>query len=119
LLLTTIIPGAKATRFFQKVAEASPRKGADLAIFGHLGEGRWHSVISARKHGTAAKRALPKLAEAIHKIAVSLGGRNRPLYAVGFAAGAFPPPPGDAGAEMLYRTLKASFDPRGILQPME
>ena len=119
LLLTTIIPEAKATRFFQKVAEASPRKGADLAIFGHLGEERWHSVISAKKHGTTANRALPKLVETIHKIAASLGGRTCPLYAIGFAAGAFPPPPGDAVAQMLCRTLKASFDPRGILQPME
>lgn len=119
LLLTTIVPGSKTALFFEKLTTTCQADSIGHYIYGHLAEGRWHSVIQAKGGETARIRDLTRLARNIHKTAGSLGGRILRPYAIGFDPGTPLTPSGDDGQERLWSVLKSRFDPRGIFNPRE
>jgi len=118
ILSTVILPGSRTTQFFEKVAGAASEKSVLHTIYGHLGEERWHPMFLIRKGATTEQRALLQLAEAVHKIAASLGGRSLRPYAIGFDTAASPTPPRDPGQKELWAALKARFDPQGIFRAL-
>jgi glycolate oxidase len=119
VLLTIIVPGSRTVHFFEKVAEAAAEKSIFHSIYGHLGEGRWHSVFLVETGSATRERALLKLTESVRKTAASMGGRCQRPYAIGFTPGRPLRPPADPGQARLWRALKARFDPQGIFNPLE
>jgi glycolate oxidase len=119
LLLTVIVPASKTDLFFEKLTTACQAKSIDHYIYGHLAEGRWHSVLPAKGGESARIRDLANLAKTIHKMAGSLGARILRPHAIGFNPGTPLAPPGDGGQERLWSALKSRFDPRGIFNPQE
>jgi glycolate oxidase len=119
LLLTIIVPASKTALFFEKLTIACQAKLIGHYIYGHLAEGRWHSVLPAKGGERARIRDLTSLAKTIHKMAGSLGARILRPYAIGFDPGTSLAPSGDGGQERLWLALKSRFDPRGIFNPRE
>jgi glycolate oxidase len=118
LLATIVVPESKMTLFFERVTAISMGTWEVVAIYGHLGEGRWHAVFQARK-SDVAQRAVSRLINAISRMASLLGGRCLRPYVIGSVSQALPQPTGDLAQEKLWRALKAQFDPGGLFSPLE
>jgi len=117
-LTTSIVPGSKTTQFFEQVSSISTGAWEFLAIYGHMGEGRWHTVFVANR-SEAAQRAASQLRGAISRMTTSLGGQFLRPHTIGFVPEAIPSLTEDSGQEKLWTALKTQFDPMGLLSALE
>lgn len=119
ILLSIIVPGDKTVLFFEKVTRVFKGTSVSQAIYGHLGEGRWHIVFQTRNGEAAGKQALSRLAEAVQKIANGLGCMCLRAHTIGFVPEVPLSPPRDPGQKRLWNALRAKFDPHSIFDSLK
>ncbi|HEX6997265.1 MAG TPA: FAD-binding oxidoreductase [Gammaproteobacteria bacterium] len=112
---------SKIPEFLRRAAAELERVAPHrLSVFGHIGDGNLHyNVLPPEGSGIDALRAEfgPALSDAVHALAVALGGSFSAEHGVGILKAAelerFEPPP----ALEAMRAVKRALDPRGIMNP--
>ena len=100
--------------FIQEVAE---RHRVRIGTFGHMGDGNLHPTFLTDEKNAEEMQRVERAMEEVFSRAVELGGTITGEHGVGLAKKPFLPGAlGEVGIEVL-RQVRASFDPRGILNP--
>jgi FAD/FMN-containing dehydrogenase len=92
--------------------------GARVVAFGHIGDGNVHFNVS-QPPGDAEclDNAAPAIADALHDLVAQLGGSFSAEHGIGQLKVALLAQYGTEVELDLMRSLKRSFDPKGILNP--
>ncbi len=88
--------------------------GAHCSIFGHLADGNLHLVVAPGTADAAARRALEEI---VYLPLAAIGGAISAEHGIGLEKKAWLHVSRSAEEIALMRLLKASLDPRGILNP--
>ena len=110
-----VLPLGKFTMGIKKMHELADREGLDFIIYGHAGDGNLHPsfmVGNSLKDKTKARNVIREFDRWIEKEGGSYSGE----HAVGFFLGRSQDELRPAVAGYL-RSIKAAFDPKGILNP--
>jgi glycolate oxidase len=100
----------------RQLQEIGDRHGIPVVTYGHIGGGGLHPGLLIDAHSSAEVTAVQQVADAIHRMALDLGGTTTAEHGVGLARAAYMPREhGEALAVM--RQIKAALDPRGIMNP--
>ncbi|MSQ25887.1 MAG: FAD-binding protein [Dehalococcoidia bacterium] len=111
------VPRHHLPRMVKMVKEASRRHGLKIGMVAHAGEGNLHPDILCDARNAEEMRRVEQFIEEIVREALSLGGTLTGEHGIGsmkapFLAWQF----GAAGVETMKR-IKATLDPKGILNP--
>jgi FAD/FMN-containing dehydrogenase len=109
------VPLSRMEEFLQRgellLAELVP--DAQLIAFGHVGDGNLHYNVALPEGSEDGRR----VTTAIYDLVDKLGGSFSAEHGVGFLKRQYLPIYRNAGEIALMRTLKASLDPKNILNP--
>ena len=97
----------------QKAQTLAP--GARIVAFGHMGDGNIHLTVMAPEGATDFPR--DAVLRAMHDLAVSMGGSISAEHGIGVARREELTRFKDPTALAMMRALKATFDPKGVLNP--
>ncbi len=117
LLEDITVPRSELARMVAFIQEAGQRHRVRVGTFGHMGDGNLHpTFLTNERQPEELQRAEAALREVFAR-AIALGGTITGEHGVGVAKKPFLPQQlGPVGME-ISRRLKASLDPRGILNP--
>ncbi|MBI1252450.1 MAG: FAD-binding protein [Alphaproteobacteria bacterium] len=91
--------------------------GARIVAFGHAGDGNLHYTVAEARKGSGAAFPRERLNEAVHDIAVRLGGSISAEHGIGVARRSDFERYKDAQSIALMRAVKTAIDPRNIMNP--
>ncbi len=91
--------------------------GFEAPIVGHVGDGNFHSIILVEEGNAAEMARAWELDRRIVRRALALGGTCSGEHGVGLGKRQFMEEEHGAAALDVMRALKATLDPRGILNP--
>jgi glycolate oxidase len=112
-----VVPKARVPQLFDLVEEIRRRFSLRIPCFGHVGDGNIHVNIMVPPEDTAAIARAHAAERALFEGVVRLEGSISGEHGIGFAKAAF------LGLELspetiaIMRSVKAAFDPHGILNP--
>lgn len=108
-----VVPLSQLDALRSEVDRIAARHGVAVHVFGHIGQGNLHPVFATDPLGPGA----PGLRDELAKAALALGGAISGEHGIGVTKRALLTGQlGPTGVELL-RTLKATLDPDGILNP--
>ena len=114
----TVVPRARLAELVRAAREAAARQGIEALCYGHAGDGNLHVNLLRGNLPAGEWEARRDAAEQeLFERVTALGGSITGEHGVGFVQRRFLPLAVDPVALALMRSLKASFDPRGILNP--
>lgn len=109
-----VVPRSEIAALLERCSVAAEREGVTIATYGHAGDGNIHvNVIWDDEDPSAARRAL----EDVVRTAVELGGTITGEHGVGCAKSHLMHLEQSSALMALQRSLKAVFDPKGLLNP--
>lgn len=111
-----IVPISQLTILISGVKEDILASGLYAAILGHVGDGNFHTLIVTEETEAGRQQALA-LDRKIVARALSLGGSSSGEHGVGLGKLEFLAAEHGEGALSVMRALKATLDPRNILNP--
>jgi FAD/FMN-containing dehydrogenase len=115
------VPVSKTPLFLERATAAVKAlvPGIRPVPFGHLGDGNIHFNLTQPEGADRAAylARLDEVAEAVHAIAMALGGSISAEHGIGQAKRDLMPAIKDPVELDLMRSLKRLFDPHGILNP--
>jgi glycolate oxidase len=111
------VPRSKLRKMIQSAGKAAAKYEIRIAVFGHAGDGNLHpTFLIDRKDSGQVKRLDAAISE-IMGICIDLGGTVSGEHGIGIDKMPFLKLElGEAGYEIMRR-LKASLDPKGIMNP--
>lgn len=111
------VPVERIGEYVAAVREAAGRRGLDVVIFGHAGDGNLHVNLLPELDRPDWPAQVAGLYEEVTAAVVALGGVPSGEHGDGrLRAGALPAVFGEE-IVALFRRVKHAFDPRGILNP--
>jgi FAD/FMN-containing dehydrogenase len=111
------VPVERIGEYVAAVREAAGRRGLDVVIFGHAGDGNLHVNLLPELDRPDWTAQVAGLYEEVTAAVVALGGVPSGEHGDGrLRAGALPAVFGEE-IVALFRRVKHAFDPRGILNP--
>ena len=111
------VPVERIGEYVAAVREAAGRRGLDVVIFGHAGDGNLHVNLLPELDRPDWPAQVAGLYEDVTAAVVALGGVPSGEHGDGrLRAGALPAVFGEE-IVALFRRVKHAFDPRGILNP--
>jgi FAD/FMN-containing dehydrogenase len=110
------MPIARMPRYVEQVGERIRGQwpAARFWVFGHLGDGNLHVVVSSEGIGSAQRERLDRC---IYEPLAGTDGAVSAEHGIGFEKKPWLPLSRTPTEIALMRTLKAALDPRGILNP--
>ena len=111
------VPRSELARMVAYIQEVGERHRVQIGTFGHMGDGNLHPTFLTDERDAPQMERVEEAMEEIFEFAVELGGTITGEHGVGLAKKPFL---GDAlgpVAMHVMRQVKASFDPKGILNP--
>jgi len=110
------VPVAKIPETLRAIQDISGRHGVPIATYGHVGGGGLHPghLIDARN--PAEVRAVLRVADEIHELALRMGGTTTGEHGVGAARAPYMAREHGPALEAM-RAIKRALDPQGILSP--
>jgi FAD/FMN-containing dehydrogenase len=110
------VPISALPRLVESCAAVGAKHGRRVFLFGHAGIGILHVLIPARRQATADWTAAETAKDELVATAIDLGGTVSGEHGMGsgnrkYATHALGPALG------LMKSVKAVFDPKGILNP--
>jgi len=110
-----VVPVSRVPELVAATRAIAARHALPIVCFGHAGNGNLHVNLLPRDEAEHARAdaALDALFDAV----IRLGGTLSGEHGIGLAKRAFLPRAVDANALALMRSIKAQFDPDGILNP--
>lgn len=113
-----VVPRKRVAEFIEYVSELQERHGVRMQSFGHAGDGNLH--IYALRDDLPEELWKPRLAAVfgdLYARAREIGGLVSGEHGIGTAKRDYLRESLGASSIALHRGIKASFDPRGILNP--
>ena len=113
------LPPARLPDMLEELQHIADEFGVQIASFGHAGDGNLHPRVVAPPDWTAERwrRELPLILAAIYRRTAALGGQLSGEHGIGEKRRDFIGLTVSAPALALMRTIKATLDPNGILNP--
>jgi glycolate oxidase len=113
------VPRSALAPMLEAINEIGRRHGLDVAVVAHAGDGNLHPLLSvAKRPGDGGPpAALHDAADELVRAAIRLGGTISGEHGVGITKRTWLDAEIGGASVALQRRLKASFDPRGILNP--
>lgn len=111
-----IVPISSLAALIAGVREDIAASGLKATMVGHVGDGNFHTLILAEDNDSGRQRILD-LDRKIVARALAMGGSCSGEHGVGLGKQEFLEREHGAGALSVMRALKATMDPRGILNP--
>jgi glycolate oxidase len=119
LLLTVLLPVSQTASFRIRSETVIQSASCCGSFFGHLGEGRWHLLVSSDNGQQGSADVLRRLCRDLHEVTASCHGQLLRPYAFGFRpSGSLIPRP-DSGQEKIWRALKTRFDPLDLFRSLD
>ena len=111
------VPRSALAQMVGYVQEVGQRHQVKVGTFGHMGDGNLHPTFLCDERDEKEMARVERALEEVFAYAVELGGTITGEHGVGLAKKPFLPQQlGPVGMDILRR-VKASFDPKGILNP--
>ena len=111
------VPRSALAQMVDHVQVVGQRHGVKVGTFGHMGDGNLHPTFLCDERDEEEMACVERAMEEVFAFAVELGGTITGEHGVGLAKKPFLPKQlGPVGMDILRR-VKASFDPKGILNP--
>ena len=111
------VPRSALAQMVGYVQEVGQRHQVKVGTFGHMGDGNLHPTFLCDERDEEEMARVERALEEVFAYAVELGGTITGEHGVGLAKKPFLPQQlGPVGMDILRR-VKASFDPKGILNP--
>jgi glycolate oxidase len=112
-----VVPRSRIPAMVRRIGEISEQHGLPIVVFGHAGDGNLHPNILFDRRLDGELERVERAAADIFVAALDLGGTLSGEHGIGslkreFLADAM----GDAAVEVMRR-IKATLDPRGLLNP--
>jgi len=114
------VPRSALVDMFAAIDQIGRRHGLDAAVVAHAGDGNLHPAFSVPKRpsdGGVPPAALATAADELVRTAIALGGTASGEHGVGITKRPWLAEEIGQSSLDLQRSLKAVFDPRGILNP--
>jgi glycolate oxidase len=110
------VPPAAIPEALRRITAVAERHRLAIPVFGHAGDGNLHPSVLYDAAAGEAEAAHAAEADVL-RVALALGGTISAEHGVGLLKRPFLAEAVDPVALELLRTLKASFDPLGVLNP--
>jgi glycolate oxidase len=111
------VPRSKLRQMIQSARKAAGKYEIRIAVFGHAGDGNLHPTFLIDRRDSGQVKRLDAAISEIMGICIDLGGTVSGEHGIGIDKMPFLKLElGEAGYEIMRR-LKASLDPRGIMNP--
>ncbi len=114
------VPRSALVDMFAAIEQIGRRHGLDAAVVAHAGDGNLHPAFSVPKQpsdGGVPPASLLAAADELVRTAIELGGTASGEHGVGITKRPWLAEEIGQSSLDLQRSLKAVFDPRGILNP--
>ena len=111
------VPISRLTEAVVKAKETAKASGQTSCIVGHVGDGNFHCLILFPDNDQAALEKAWALDREIVAQGLALGGTCSGEHGIGLGKREFLEQEHGDGALSVMRALKATFDPKGILNP--
>jgi glycolate oxidase len=111
------VPMSKVPDMLQAIDELSKKYGVKIPTVGHAGDGNLHPAISIDSTNPDEVRRMEKVAEALFRKVIQLGGTLTGEHGIGLSKAPFMKMEHDDVAMGLMRSLKRLLDPNNILNP--
>lgn len=111
------VPRSKVAEFLDFVREIQEKRGVIIPCFGHIGDGNIHTNVILQD-----LKELPKGKEIVEELfayALSLGGTLSGEHGIGMSKADFMPLAFNEMEMEIFRKIKKTFDPNGILNPFK
>lgn len=114
----TVVPRFELPRLLEGVKEIGAEYGFQSVCYGHAGDGNLHvNIIRGSLDDRAWHEELPKAIRKIFQLTVALGGTLSGEHGIGLVQRPYMPIAFNAVQLGLMRSIKAVFDPKGIMNP--
>ena len=117
LLDDVVVPKPQLPEMFWRIGRAAVDNGVVIGTFGHAGDGNLHPTIIFQAGDERSRAAAGAAFDAIVRDALALGGSISGEHGIGSLKPGYLTAMLGATERELMRRIKASFDPRGILNP--
>ena len=117
LLDDVVVPKPQLPEMFRRIGRAAVDNGVVIGTFGHAGDGNLHPTIIFQAGDERSRAAAGAAFDAIVRDALALGGSISGEHGIGSLKPGYLTAMLGATERELMRRIKASFDPRGILNP--
>jgi len=114
-ILDVTVPPARMVELIEAVEELARRRGTDLPVFGHAGDGNLH--IHLMEQEGWGEEDYEELRNEIYRKAIELGGTITGEHGIGYTRRKSFEKFIDKKALELMRRIKKIFDPNNILNP--
>jgi glycolate oxidase len=114
------VPASALAEFLGVSERAGREEGVELSLVAHIGDGNLHPSLTVprdRMGRAEAEARLMRVADAMVRCAVRLGGSVTGEHGIGTLKREWMPLAADPVVRALHASVKAAFDPRGILGP--
>nr|MBC7244061.1 FAD-binding protein [Chloroflexota bacterium] len=113
-----VVPRSEIPRLMKGVKEIAREHGVRIISFGHAGDGNVHlNVLKDDIPLEQWEKMVPLVAEAIYRLALSLGGTITGEHGIGATRRRYLPLALDEAQIEVQRRIRAAFDPNQILNP--
>jgi len=114
----TVVPRFELPRLLSGVKQIGKEYGFKSVCYGHAGDGNLHvNILKGDLSEALWKDDLPKAISEIFELCVQLGGTISGEHGIGFVQKEFMPIAFSKVQLNLMKSIKKTFDPKGILNP--
>lgn len=117
LLDDVAVPKHAMPEMFRRIELTAKKHGVVIGTFGHAGDGNLHPTIVFAPGDERSRAAAQAAFDAIVRDAIALGGSITGEHGIGSLKSAYLTDMLGETERALMHRIKASFDPRGILNP--
>lgn len=112
-----VVPRGRLQELFDFTSRLEKRFGFPVACFGHAGDGNIHVNVMVDLQQRGAKKKCDQALDALFRKVLQLGGVITGEHGIGLAKKPWWPLAVSPSVRKLHKTIKASVDPLGILNP--
>jgi glycolate oxidase len=112
-----VVPRSRVPDLLRAIHEISDRRGLQIGVFGHAGDGNLHPSFVFDREDPAAPARLREAQEDLYRATLALGGSVTGEHGIGTAKKAWLEATRGADAVRVMRAIKSALDPLGILNP--
>jgi len=109
-------PISKVPEALRRIKDISKQFDIPVVIYGHIGDGNMHTAPIMDPLIPDEVERTHKVAEAIHRLALELGGSTTGEHGVGFARSAYMEEEHGKALDVMW-AIKKAVDPKGIMNP--
>lgn len=114
----TVVPRFELPKLLRKVKELEVKYGFKAVCYGHAGDGNLHvNIIKGELSNSAWNEELPLAITELFEEVVELGGTISGEHGIGLVQARYMPIAFSSIGLDLMRNIKATFDPKNLLNP--